>query len=168
VAEALPITFFAEQGAVCFEVDGCRPGEALRTEAVNAAVSLVAAVPEVRARVVAWLRAMRRFGRLVMEGRDIGTVVFPDTACKFYLDASPGERARRRFLEEGGGEPRSVEQVSASLSRRDRIDSSRQTAPLRRADGAVVIDSTGMRVDDVVAAVLRHAADAGVREASRP
>jgi cytidylate kinase len=147
-----------ERGAVTFRIDGLRPGEQIRSAEVNAIVSPVAAVPAVRKRVVAVLREMTKFGSLVMEGRDIGTAVFPRARAKFYLDASPEERARRRHAEETGkGAVASVDQVHASLRRRDEVDSSRKMDPLKVAPDAVVVNSTGMTVDQVVALVLSTA-----------
>ncbi len=150
-AGVIDADFFVEDGRVTFRMDGETPGEALRTERINQHVSLVAAVPEVRAKVTAWLRGMRSLGDLVVEGRDIGTAVFPDAEWKFYLDASAEERARRRHREMAEGD---VADVAASLTRRDRIDSGRKVAPLRSADGAHRIDSTGLGIEDVVALVL--------------
>jgi len=154
-AEAIEAEFFIADGRVTFRMDGATPGEALRTERINQQVSLVAAVPEVRAKVTAWLRGMRELGDLVVEGRDIGTAVFPDAAWKFYLDASAEERARRRHREMAGDAASGgVAAVEASLVRRDRIDSGRKVAPLRSADGAHHIDSTGLGIEDVVALVM--------------
>ena len=144
-------------GAVAFAVGGVEPGDAIRTAAINAAVSPVSKVPEVRERVTAWLRGLRPLGDLVVEGRDIGSVVFPDSPARFYLDAAPEERARRRHLEEQQkGLASNRETVMASLLNRDRIDSSRAVAPLRVADGALVIDSTSMPIDDVLEILLAH------------
>lgn len=153
-ARGIDARFFVEAGAVLFEMAGERPGEALRREAVNLAVSPVAANPVVREIVTAWLRGMRELGGLVMEGRDIGSVVFPDAAYKFYLDASPEERARRRHAE--ALEDLSVDAVGASLQRRDQIDSRRMTAPLTVAKDADIVDSTGLSIDDVVAVILER------------
>ncbi len=153
---SIEANFFVELGAVLFEMGGERPGEALRREAVNLAVSPVAANPVVRDIVTAWLRGMRDLGHLVMEGRDIGSVVFPEAAHKFYLDASPEERARRRHAE--SQENLTVDAVGASLQRRDQVDSRRMTAPLTVAKDAAIVDSTGMRIDDVVAAILERVA----------
>lgn len=150
--ERMDIRFEVADGAVTFTIDGCSPGAALRTETVNRNVSPVAAIAEVRARVVVWLQAMAAHGSLVMEGRDIGTRVFPDTRHKFYLDADPDVRARRRLREMA--EPASAHQVGESLKRRDTIDSARKTDPLRIAPDAVVVDSTGMSIDEVVAWIL--------------
>lgn len=154
VAHGLDMAFHIEDGAVRFRVNGRRPGEGLRDQAVNDHVSVVAAVPEVRRLVVGWLRSLTRFGPLVMEGRDIGTVVFPDAAYKFYLDASAEERARRRHAETRDNRPTSVQAVAASLKRRDEIDTTRRTDPLRVAEDARVIDTTGKSIDDVTRLIL--------------
>jgi cytidylate kinase len=147
--------FFADGRSVRFRMAGADPGDAIRSEQVSEAVSLVAAQPEVRAQVNEWLRGTVSFGSLVMEGRDIGTVVFPQAAHKFYLDASPEERARRRQKDlaraQAGAD---VDGVKASLLRRDDKDRTRRHAPLQVAAGALVIDTTNLTLDDVVAAVL--------------
>ena len=157
-AGTLEVEMRATAGTVRFAVEGTEPGDAIRTAEINAAVSPVSKVPEVRARVTAWLRSLRRLGDLVVEGRDIGSVVFPDSPARFYLDAAPEERARRRHIEEQakGLARQDQKAVMASLLNRDRIDSSRAVAPLRVADGAQIIDSTRMTVDEVVATVIRH------------
>jgi cytidylate kinase len=130
----------------------------LRTDAINAGVSSVAAVPEVRAVMV---RHQRRFAdqnpRIVAEGRDMGTVVFPDAKAKLYLDAAPGERARRRAAE--GGEtvrPEDLARVQASQERRDRLDSTRSVAPLQQAPDAQYVDTTGLTLDQVVARAMER------------
>lgn len=152
---AISMRFFVDEGAVAFEIDGESPGLALREERVNQVVSPVAANPFVREKVTGWLRRMRELGALVMEGRDIGTVVFPDATFKFYLDASPEERARRRHAEmHSQASDLSVDAVGASLQRRDQIDSRRMTAPLKTAPDAIIVDSTGMGIDDVVRWVI--------------
>ena len=145
-------SFFVEDGAVKFSFEGTVPDAELRTAEINENVSPVAAVPEVRERVVAWLRDMARFGDLVMEGRDIGTNVFPKASMKFYLDASPEERANRRHAETS--ENMSVSEVGASIERRDTIDRMRRLHPLSIADDADVVDTTGMTIDDVVSYVV--------------
>lgn len=151
------LDFFVEEGAIRFTLDGEDPGAQIRSMPVQERVSDVAAVPAVRARVVQHLRNTTRFGDLVMEGRDIGTVVFPDTPHKFYLDADPEERARRRHQEiVQSAADTTVDNVLASLQRRDRKDSTRKTAPLQIALGAHVIDSTAMAVDDVVKVVVNQ------------
>jgi len=149
-AARLGIEFFVASGAVRFRIAGVEPVAEIRTDRVNERVSEVAAVPEVRAAVTDWLRGMRKFGSLVMEGRDIGTVVFPDADLKYYLDASPEERARRRHAETKAAEADGVGRVLVSLQNRDRKDSARKTAPLRAAPEARVLDTTGLTVDQVV------------------
>jgi cytidylate kinase len=144
-----------ENGVAWFTVDGADPGEAIRGEGVRESVSYVARVPEVRTFMVEQLRNIAQKGSLVMEGRDIGSVVFPDSRFKFYLDADPEERARRRNAEiqvmEGTS---SVGDVMNSLQKRDELDSKRKTAPLQVADGARVVNTTGMGIDEVVATIL--------------
>jgi len=151
----MEVKFFEEAGAVRYRIGGYEPRAEIRSEHVSAHVSLVAAIPEVRTQVTAWLRDMASFGNLVMEGRDIGTVVFPEAESKFYLDASPEERARRRHAElTPAGETSDVGKVMASLTDRDRRDSGRQTAPLKLAPDAQVVDTTGLSIDGVVDVIL--------------
>ncbi len=157
MVESVTPEFFVDGGAVRFRLDGVALDRELREEVINRSVSPVAATPAVRARLTRWLRDMRVHGNLVMEGRDIGTAVFPDAAFKFYLDASAEERARRRHAEMTDVESAmSVGDVHASLKRRDTIDSGRKTAPLTVADDAIVVDSTGMGIDEVVQFVVDH------------
>jgi len=151
---AIRMDFVADGKAVGFRIDDLSPGMALRAERVNQAVSPVATNPAVRERVTGWLRDMTALGSLVMEGRDIGTVVFPAAAHKFYLDASPEVRAQRRHAEMVQVEALTVDAVGASLTRRDQIDSRRATAPLKIAQDAIVVDSSSLGIDDVVALVL--------------
>ncbi len=151
----LDLRLFLENKAVRFTVDGINPGEELRSASTVASVSEFAAVPEVRAAVVGWLRQTVKFGNLVVEGRDIGSVVFPDAAAKFYIDASPEERARRRYAEDAARrQAADLQSVRKIIDKRDRIDSTRQVAPLTVPVGAVTLDTTGMSIDDVVNAVL--------------
>jgi len=154
---AMSMEFFVSGGAVRFRVDGADLGEALRSDPVDEHVSPVATVPEVRKRVKDWLRGLVRLGALVMEGRDIGTAVFPEARHKFYLDADPAERARRRHAQAADGAPsRSVDAVRSSLQRRDKIDSGRRLDPLTVAEGAVCVDSTHLSVEDVVEFILQR------------
>jgi CMP/dCMP kinase len=142
-------------------VDGQDVTWAIREPAVANSVSQVSTYPGVRAALVAQQRRLARRGRIVMVGRDIGTVVLPDAPLKVYLDASAEERARRRWQEEQArGGQRPYEAVLAEVRRRDEIDSTRQVAPLRPASGAVIIDSTEMAIEQVVESVLRLAATA--------
>jgi cytidylate kinase len=116
----------------------------------------VATVPAVREKITAGLRSLTRFGNLIIEGRDITTAVFPDSPARFYLEADPAVRAARRQLEEvqKGIANQDVEAVKESLLARDRIDSSRACAPLRKADGVVAIDSTYLTLEQVVQTVI--------------
>ena len=157
LVERTQLDFFVEEGAVRFTLDGEDPGAQIRSMPVQERVSDVAAVPAVRTRVVQHLRETARFGSLVMEGRDIGTVVFPDSPHKFYLDADPEERARRRHQEfVQSSADTTVDNVLASLQRRDRKDSTRKTAPLQIALGAKVIDSTALQAEEVVGLVVQR------------
>lgn len=148
-------SFEVAEGAVRFSIDGEDPGEEIRGEAVRENVSYVARIPEVRRFVVDRIRGMRAMGPLVVEGRDIGSVVFPESPNKFYLDADPAERARRRNAEllatESGT---SVEAVRESLRKRDHLDSTRKTAPLQVSDGARVVDTTHLTLDEVVEQIV--------------
>ena len=135
-------------------VDGLNVTAAIRNPEIDRAAARVARVPGVRAALVALQRRMGGGGGLVMEGRDIGTVVFPDAAVKIYLDASPEERTRRRLLDAAHRGPRDAAQVAAELAARDQSDRTRAVAPLSVATDAHVIDTTGVPVGDVVARVL--------------
>ncbi len=147
--------FFEQDGAVVFSVDGKVPVQELREKDVRESVADVAAIPEVRQFVVQSLQSLANFGSLVMEGRDIGTVVFPDSPYKFYLDANPEERAMRRYRElVAAGEDEKAHEVMESLKKRDQIDSTRKTDPLVVAPGAQVIDSTSMTLEDVIQTVI--------------
>jgi cytidylate kinase len=119
--------------------------EQLNSDAVNAAVSLVARVPEVRTRLVADQRALIRLGSLVMEGRDIGSVVFPDSPFKIYIDASEEVRSARR---------RAQGQVD-NLAERDRIDKARKSSPLVIPEGATIIDNSAITLEEAVQQVIQ-------------
>ncbi|MCA1964488.1 MAG: (d)CMP kinase [Prosthecobacter sp.] len=126
-------------------VNGQLLGDAeLNSDPVNRAVSLVARVPEVRRRLVAEQRALAALGLLVMEGRDIGSVVFPESPAKFYIDASEEVRAARRR----------AQGHQDQVAERDRLDSTRTTSPLVIPDGAMVIDNSHLTLDQAVQAVL--------------
>ncbi len=147
--------FFVQDGASAFSIDGDVPVQELREKDVRENVANVAAIPEVRKFVVESLQSLANFGSLVMEGRDIGTVVFPDSPYKFYLDADPEERAMRRYRElVEAGEDEKAHEVMESLKKRDKIDSTRKTDPLVVAPGAQVIDSTSMTLEDVIRTVI--------------
>jgi len=136
-------------------VDGEDVAGAIREPDVNAAVSPVSAVPEVRARMVAMQQAAieeaSQGAGMVVEGRDIGSVVWPEAPVKVYLSADASARATRRAAEEGGSDVGATEQ---SLLARDEIDSGRAVSPLVMADGAVHIDTTAYSLDEVIAQVV--------------
>jgi cytidylate kinase len=137
-------------GAARVLLDGVEPGPALRSPEVNAAVSVVSAVPAVRELLVGLQRSLVGVGGIVVEGRDIGTVVWPDADVKVFLTASEHERVRRRGVDsEGGGE------TAETLARRDAIDSGRAASPTRAAADALVIDSTTRSIDQVVDQLLQ-------------
>jgi 3-phosphoshikimate 1-carboxyvinyltransferase len=125
-------------------IDGVDPGQELRSEEVNASVSAVSAIPEVRRHLIRMQRSYLETGSVVMEGRDIGSVVFPDTPYKLYIDAAEHVRAARRG---GDGEV-------DSIAKRDAADSGRKTAPLMVAAGAAVLDTTDLGVESAVGAAL--------------
>ena len=134
------------------EIDGTDMALRLFDPDVASVVSSVAAFGRVRERMVAAQREIAREGPVVMAGRDIGTVVLPEARFKFFLTASVDERAKRRHLEFGQrGVILPFEEVREQIAERDRIDMTRAVAPLRAAADAVVIDSTGLRSDEVVA-----------------
>jgi len=155
---------FMRDGAVQFAIDGEEPGDQIRSQPVQEHVSDIAAIPDVRTYLVKMLRDSARLGSLAMEGRDIGTVVFPDTPFKYYLDAHPEERARRRYNEFSQTQSgyNDVSEVFNSLKRRDHKDTTRKAAPLQIALGAKVIDSTGMQAEQVVEMIVRDVRQAGM------
>jgi CMP/dCMP kinase len=132
-------------------VDGVDVGIAIRSEEVNAAVSPVSAVPEVRARLVEIQREVIGEGGIVVEGRDIGSVVAPDADVKVFLTADAAARAERRAAEAGATD---VDATRDSLLARDRIDSGRTTSPLVMAEGAVHVDGTAYSLDEVIDLVV--------------
>jgi cytidylate kinase len=136
-------------------VDGVDATEAIRGPEVSAVVSIVAAHPSVRSELRDRQRAwVARHGGGVVEGRDIGSVVFPEAAAKVYLDARPEVRAARRAAEHGAATPDQVAEWAANLADRDRRDSNREDSPLVEADGAVVIDTSDLDIEEVVDAIV--------------
>jgi cytidylate kinase len=137
-------------------IDGDDITRAIRTPEIDRAAAAVARLPRVRTVLVNQQREQGENGGIVMEGRDIGTVVFPRADVKIYLDASPDERARRRAADPAhSGGPTAVADVATLMTERDRLDSTRTTSPLYAAEDAIIVDTTGKPVDDVVEEVLR-------------
>ncbi|MEV5571602.1 (d)CMP kinase [Spirillospora sp. NPDC052269] len=139
------------------EVDGTDVSEPIRTREVTNAVSAVSRVPEVRERLVVLQREIIGAGGIVVEGRDIGTVVAPDAPVKVYLTASEAARAARRAKDLAADPGASVEVTQAEQARRDRLDSTRKASPLAKAADAHEIDSTELSLDEVIEAVVRLA-----------
>ncbi len=136
-------------------LDGEDVSRAIRTPEIGMLASRVSAIPEVRGALLAIQRRAGEAGRVVVEGRDIGSVVFPDAEAKFFLTASVQTRAQRRFEELKNTEPDlSLADITDQVEERDRRDSSRPVSPLVRAEDAVLIDSTGKTIDQVVSEIV--------------
>lgn len=138
-------------------VNGHDVTQAIRTPEIDRAAAIVARHPTVRAVLVRRQRDYARDGGIVMEGRDIGSVVFPDADVKIFLDASPDERARRRATDSAHAIGRGVtgiESVADALAARDTLDRTRTVSPLTQADGAIYIDTTGVPIEEVVSRVM--------------
>ena len=150
--------FDLDNGAV--RIDGHDVARAIRTPEIDQAAAIVARHPTVRRTLVARQQRYGEHGGVVMEGRDIGTVVFPQADVKIYLDASPEERARRRAADPAHtSKGTRLAEVATALAERDRSDSTRAASPLSVAPDAIVIDTTGVPIDEVVERVLRVIAD---------
>lgn len=163
--QRIKIDFEIVNGEARMLIDGVFPGDAIRAPRVAEKVSLVAALPEVRRELVDQQRALVRFGSLVMEGRDIGSVVFPDTPHKFYIDANASERAKRRQQDFTAMKiASSTEGVAQALAQRDKLDSSRAVAPLQVAPGALVVDNSTNTPEQTVQIIL----DSITRQQSHP
>jgi cytidylate kinase len=146
-----------EVGDGVVRIDGCDVAEAIRTPQIDAASSAVARLPRVREVLIGQQRALGRTGGVVMEGRDIGSVVFPDADVKIYLDAAPEERARRRAHDPAHAASRGavgVQDIASALEARDHSDRTRAASPLVVAADAITIDTTGLSVDDVIDRVM--------------
>jgi cytidylate kinase len=178
LSDADAVAATVEGADIVVSTDPDRPGTTLdgedvsaviRGPEVTAAVSAVSAVPAVRRRMVALQRELAGADGATLEGRDIGTAVFPDAPVKVFLDASPEVRASRRAGDADTGVTLTegidvVQQVAADLARRDRLDSSRTASPLQAADDAYHLDSSTLDADAVVARVLELARDAGLTD----
>ena len=140
-----------------FFLNGKDVSEEIRTPRVSAKVSLVAAIKEVRVKLVELQREISKGKSVILDGRDIGTVVFPNGDVKIYLVASPEERAKRRLKEyEQKGVEADYESVLASIKERDYIDSTRKESPLKKAQDAHEIDSSTMSIDEVVEIISKY------------
>lgn len=156
--QSTKITCGLRDGESTIALDGIDPSEHLVDESVNASVSAVSSIPEVRRLLVERQRAYAADHDLVMEGRDIGSVVFPETPYKFYVDASPEIRALRRARQG----------LADSIAQRDKFDSSRRTSPLIIAEDAHVIDSSNLTIDGVVGEIIGRLKQKGLEIAESP
>jgi len=138
-------------------LDGEDISGAIRTPEVTEEVQYIARIPEVRERMVQMQRRIAGRSGAVVEGRDIGTVVLPDARFKFYLDATEDERAGRRFkeLKEMGIDVK-LNEIKSDVQKRDASDMSRKVAPLKKAEGAIYIDTTGMSIEEVVEKIISY------------
>jgi cytidylate kinase len=168
VVRAASIEVSTDPSAAGVRLDGEDVTTVVRGPEVTSAVSAVSAVPSVRTHLVDLQRRLAGEAGAVLEGRDIGTAVFPEAPVKVFLDASAEVRAARRAGDADagvavtGGEQASVDAVAADLARRDRLDSSRAASPLQAADDAVHLDSSALDADQVVDRVLDLAREAGI------
>ena len=157
VAEKHRFDFEAADGTMRVSIDGRDVTEDIRDSELTAKVRFAAAAPQVRERLVQMQRAFAaRHARIVTEGRDQGTVVFPEANVKFYLTADVRERARRRKAElDAKGRPADLEQIRRALEARDRSDENRAVGPLKPAPDAVIVDTTDLSISEVVERVYR-------------
>ena len=131
--------------------------DVLRTPEIDRAIVDIAKVPEVRREMVKQQRRIGESGGIIVEGRDVTTVVFPDAELKFYISASVEERAKRRFAEQKAkGIETTLEQVEQEIRERDQMDESREHSPLRTAEDAIVLDTTSMTINQAVDFVLNR------------
>ena len=148
---AITFRFNPERGASDIYVNGDLAEGKIRTIEVSNCVSRVSAIPEVRAKLVAMQQEMGRRKGVVMDGRDIGTVVFPDAEMKLFMTADPKVRARRRYDElRAKGDEVTLEEIERNVVERDKADMSRRVSPLRQAEDAIVLDNSRMTVDEQV------------------
>ncbi len=154
---SITFRFNPERGASDIYVNGDLAEGRIRTIEVSNCVSRVSAIPEVRSKLVAMQQEMGRRRGVVMDGRDIGTVVFPDAELKIFMTADPAVRARRRYDElRARGDEVSLEEIERNVRERDRADMSRAVSPLRQAEDAVVLDNSHMSVGEQMDWFLRE------------
>ena len=147
-----------ENGVSQTFLNGDNVEKEIRTMRISNSVSQVSAIPEVRAEVVAMQREMGKQRGIVMDGRDIGSVVFPDAELKIFMTAQPEVRARRRLLElQAKGVDTSLDDVMKNLAQRDKMDTTRDVSPLRQVDDAVVLDNSNLTFEEQVDFIVRKA-----------
>lgn len=158
IAAHLDVRFVASEGALEVILEGEDVSSEIRTQHVASAASQVAAFPRVREALLRRQRGFRETPGLIADGRDMGTVVFPDALVKIFLDASPDERARRRMLQlQENGISVNFEGLLAEIKERDDRDRNRSIAPLVAAEGALILDSTSMNIEQVIEKALHYA-----------
>ena len=154
LASRIDIDLEGDPDSLRVTLEGRDVSEQIRTEEVTHMASIVSAIPAVRRAMVARQRELGKRGA-VLNGRDIGTVVFPDADVKFFLTAAPETRAERRFFEERAVDSRAnLQETFADMTERDKRDSTRADSPLKIADDAIVLDSTGLSIDEVLQKML--------------
>lgn len=151
LCNSVKLEFVPDNGGLRTILNGEDVSEAIRTPEMSMAASAISARKEVREALLVLQRRMGETGGVVLEGRDVGTVIFPNAEAKFFLDASLDERGKRRYRELAAkGMDVTLEQTIEDVRKRDDNDSSRDIAPLKKADDAVVVDSTGLAIEEVV------------------
>lgn len=154
---SIAFRFNPERGASDIYVNGDRVEERIRTIEVSNCVSRISSIREVREKLVAMQQEMGRQRGIVMDGRDIGTVVFPDAEIKLFMTADPAVRARRRYDElRAKGDNVSLQEIEENVIARDKADMTRKISPLRQAEDAVVLDNSHMTVEQQMAWFMEH------------
>lgn len=157
VVKATRIDLKQVDGKFIVLLDGENVSDKLRTPEINKNINTIAAVPEIRRYLLEIQRKLGKDGGIVMEGRDIGTAIFPHADSKFYIDASIKERTRRRFKElSDSGKKVDLSKLEKSIRIRDKKDKTRDTNPLRIAEDAIVIDTTGLSINEVTQKILKE------------
>ncbi len=157
LAEQLPLAFVPGEQEIAIMLDGKNATQEIRANEMSKAASLVSRFPQVRERLLDRQRAFQIAPGLVADGRDMGTVVFPEAQYKFYITADVEERAKRRHIQLlQKGTDVILEALIAEVKARDERDMNREVAPLKPAKGAIEIDTTNMAIDDVVTKIIAH------------
>jgi len=153
----ISLEFRENSGKLEIYLNGENVSKEIRTTEISDNVSFIAKQPEVREHLVVLQRDIAEKQGVIMDGRDIGTVVLPDADYKFFLTASADERARRRFLElQSLGIETTIEEVKQNLIERDRIDSEREISPLKQAENAILIDNTNLNKEETIDLILSY------------
>jgi cytidylate kinase len=155
IANEIDIDLKGDPDSLKVWLNGRDVTDQIRTESVTEMSSIVSSIPGVRRAMVERQRAMGKRGA-VLNGRDIGTVVFPDADFKFFLTANPNERAERRYKEDQATSDSTLAETLSDINERDRRDSTRADSPLKAADDAVIVDSTGKSIEQVLAEMMNH------------